>query len=354
MEKTEDPSGRKLSQAEEKGDLPQSAELSAALQVLLAGGLFAALLPATLNQLGEGLKFGLGPSLAGSAENLGSPAEIGLRIRLAGELALRAGLPLLLGFVGFGLFTTFIQRRPSWNLEKLAPKSERFSVANNLGRIVSLEGLARLGLTLAKGVGIGGVIWLTYEELLPQIGRLGGGGLSSGFSSIGDLGAALWWRGGAALLVFALGDVLLVRWTRWRRLRMSKQEIRDEHRQEEGDPQIRGQRRARQREIAQRRLMLTRVAEADVVVTNPTHVAVALRYDPTRMAAPILLAKGVDTLAAEIRTRARLAGVPLVGNPPLARAINQSVKVGGHLPEELYAAVAELLAFVYSLQRGQA
>ena len=352
LEKTEDPTPRKISQAEDKGDLPQSAELSAALQLLLAGVLLTSLLPAALAQLGQTLKEGLGTSLVEVAGQLSDPNVMTRRIHGAGENALAAGAPLLLGFAAFALVATLIQRRPSWNMEKLTPKLQRFSVKENLGRIVSLEGISRLALTLAKGVVVGGAVYYTYRDVLPLLSRLGGGGLNEGLSSLGELGGALWWRGAGALLVVAVGDVLLVRWTRWRRLRMSKQEIRDEAKQEEGDPQVRGQRRARQREIRSQRRMLTRVAEADVVVTNPTHVAVALKYDPETMAAPIVLAKGMDALAAKIREAARQAGVPMIGNPPLARAIHKQVPLGGALPQDLYAAVAELLAFVYSLRGG--
>lgn len=353
LEKTEDPTPRKLSKAEEKGDLPQSAELSAALQLLLAGLLLTSLLPAALAELGQSLRLGLGTSLLGAAGKLSDPNVMTRRMHDAGGEALAAGAPLLLGFAAFALVTTLIQRKPTWNTEKLTPKLERFSLKQNLGRIVSMEGLGRFGLTLAKGLVVGGAIYYTYREVLPLLSRLGGGGLNAGLSSLGELGGALWWRGAGALLVVAIGDVLLVRWTRWRRLRMSKQEIRDEHKQEEGDPHVRGQRRARQRELGRQRRMLTRVAEADVVITNPTHVAVALRYDPETMAAPVVLAKGVDALAAKIREAARQAGVPMIGNPPLARAINKQVPLGGALPEEFFAAVAELLAFVYSLKGGK-
>lgn len=349
-EKTEDPTARKLSKAEEKGDLPQSAELSAALQLLMAGALLTSLLPATLAQLGRGLRLGLGDSLAQAAGNLSEPAILTQRLHVGAENALAAAAPLLLGLAAFALVTTLIQRTPTWNLEKLMPKPDRFSIKQNLGKIVSLEGLSRLGLTLAKGALVGGAIYLTYRDVLPVLSRLSGGGISAGLSSLGELGGTLWWRGAGALLVVALGDILLTRYSRTRRLRMSKQEIRDEAKQEEGDPHVRGQRRARQRAIRQQARMLTRVAEADVVVTNPTHVAVAIRYDPETMAAPIVLAKGVDALAAKIREAARQAGVPMIGNPPLARAINKQVPLGGALPEELYAAVAELLAFVYSLR----
>lgn len=153
-----------------------------------------------------------------------------------------------------------------------------------------------------------------------------------------------------ALLVLGVLDYLYQRWEYAKSLRMTKKELKDEYKQLEGDPQIKSRIKQRQRQLAMRRMMQD-VPKADVVITNPTHYAVALRYDAATMAAPQVVAKGEGYLAARIREIAEENKVPLVENPPLARAIYKAVDVGGFIPAELYQAVAEVLAFVYRLQR---
>jgi flagellar biosynthetic protein FlhB len=154
----------------------------------------------------------------------------------------------------------------------------------------------------------------------------------------------------AGLLVLAVADYAYQRWDYERSLRMTRQEIKDEYREAEGDPQLRARIRRTQRQMATRRMM-QRVPLADVVLTNPTHVAVAISYDATRMAAPVIVAKGEELLAQRIKAVAAEHGVPLVENRPLARALNAACELDEPVPPDLYQAVAEVLAFIYSLKR---
>ena len=146
-------------------------------------------------------------------------------------------------------------------------------------------------------------------------------------------------------------DYAFQRWDHEKNLRMTRHEVREELKQQEGDPQIRARVRSLQRELAQKRMM-DDVGQADVVVTNPTHVAVALRYAPEESAAPVVVAKGQRLIAEKIKELARLAGVPLVENKPLARALFKAVRIGDEIPEDLFKAVAEVLAFVFQLRRN--
>lgn len=164
---------------------------------------------------------------------------------------------------------------------------------------------------------------------------------------------ALWkllWRGALALLVLGAADFLWQRWTWLRGLRMSRQELRDEHKQQEGSPEVRARIRRIQREMAKSR-MLSQVKTATVVVTNPTHFAVALSYDRSKMAAPVVVAKGADALAARIREIAREAGVPIIENPPLARALHAHAEPGDPIPATLFTAVAEVLAYLVRIRQ---
>ncbi len=156
-----------------------------------------------------------------------------------------------------------------------------------------------------------------------------------------------------ALFALAVFDYAYQRWDYGRSLRMSKQEVKDELKQQEGDPQVRGQIRSRMRQMALRRMM-QKVPQADVVITNPTHLAVALQYDARTMGAPEVVAMGADYVAQRIRELAQANGVPIVENPPLARALWAAAEVGQAVPVDLYQAVAEVLAFVYRLKRRRA
>jgi flagellar biosynthetic protein FlhB len=164
----------------------------------------------------------------------------------------------------------------------------------------------------------------------------------------GDLIYRLALRIALFLLVLAVIDYGYQRWAFEKQIRMTKEEVRQEHRQYEGNPQIKARIRARQRQLARRRMM-EEVPHADVVLTNPTHVAVALRYDPTTMSAPKVVAKGAELLAEKIKEIARQHDVPVLENPPLARSLYKNVEIGREIPTEFFAAVAEVLAFVYQI-----
>jgi flagellar biosynthetic protein FlhB len=218
-------------------------------------------------------------------------------------------------------------------------------------RLLSLQSIVGLGRSLAKLALVGWVTWRGLLQALDRLPQIDGSTDPRAMAtfigqSILDIGLPA----AEVLLVLAVTDYAYQRWTFARMARMSKQEVKEEHKQQEGDPLIRAQIRARQRKMALQRRQLKDVPKASVVVTNPTHLAVALQYDRT-MTSPKVLAKGADLIAQRIKQVAREAGVPIVENKPLARGLFQAVEVGDDIPVELYQAVAEVLAYVFSLRK---
>ena len=334
-DRTEAPTQRRLDRARDEGQSPIPQE-AVGFATLLAGTLagFLALPPlgtewlrlmrALLEMPGEGAV--LAPALLRQSALVLLPV-LGL-VALAGMLASLAQTGIVV------------------RAEAVAPQLSRLNPAAALKRLLGPDGLAELARTLLKLALVGAALWHAVdlpvlEAALQQpaatlLGEAGRGGLRL-------LVAALFAFGGIALL-----DLLWVRWRHLRRMRMSREELRQEHKDSEGDPYIKARLR-RLREQRARRRMLAAVPKATVVVTNPTHYAVALSYAPGQASAPKLVAKGVDAMAARIRATATEHGVPIVENPPLARAIWR-LDVDSEIPAEHWQAVAEIIAYVWRLQ----
>jgi flagellar biosynthesis protein FlhB len=266
--------------------------------------------------------------------------------------ALLACLPLL------GLLFAAAMLAPlligGWNIsaEALAPKWDRLSPLAGLKRMFSIQGVLELCKSLAR-FGVVAVVavlvlWIQADELL----ALGREPLHFAIGhALGIVGWALTALAGSLVLIAAV-DVPLSLWQHHRSLRMTKQEVRDENKETEGNPEVKGYIRSRQQEVARRRMMQD-VPKADVVVTNPTHYAVALRYDEHRMRAPVVVAKGQDLVAARIREIAGEHGVPILEAPPLARALHAGCNLGDEIPARLYVTVAQVLAYVYQLRAAR-
>ncbi len=214
-----------------------------------------------------------------------------------------------------------------------------------------MQSLVGLGRSLAK-VGLVGVLtWRALQDTAAQLPTVDGSTdphVMAGFIAQAILNVGL--PAAEVLMVLAVMDYAYQRWMFSKNARMSKQEIKEEHKQQDGDPMLKGQIRAKQRKMAMARRQMDDVPQATVIVTNPTHIAVALKYD-RGMASPKVLAMGADLLAQRIKKIAAEAGVPMVENVPLARGLYKSVEVGDEIPLELYQAVAEVLAYVYSLKK---
>ncbi len=347
--RTEEPTPRRLEKAHEEGQVSRSVELTAAV-VLLAGLSWSMSGAAGLLQaLAAGMAGGLGRA---TAQDLTPDALLALLHSVAFEAATAIG-PLFLVVALAALVVNIAQIGLGLYPKRLAPDLSRISLAKGVERMFSPRALMELLKNLVKVVLIG---WLTWQFILsgvPGFANLGLAGPRVILETAGDAFASLFLSVVSVLGMIAGADWFWQRRQHQQTLRMTKQEIRDEQRQSEGDPKIRQRFRKAQRQMSSNR-MLSDVSTAHVVITNPTHVAVALRYDPESMGAPRVVAKGAEEAAARIREEARRHGIPMLERRALARALFRSVPVGGEVPATLYRAIAEILAWVYGLKAQRA
>lgn len=346
LEKTESPSQRRLDQAREEGQVARSRELST-FTVLMAGGAGLWLMGASLGQslirlLRDGLT--LDKQLAFQSELL-LP-----RLQDLAFTALLALLPLLGLLLLVALFSPLLLNGWLFTLKPLQPNFAKLNPVTGIARMFSAHSLMELLKAVAKSLVVGGigalVIWHNREEVLHLVGE-------PIQDAIPHLGWLVWMSFAAimgGMLLIVLADVPFQLWEHSKKLRMTKEEVRQESKETEGDPQIKARVRRMQREMARRRMM-AEIPTADVVVTNPTHYSVALKYSDDKMRAPVVVAKGSDLLAAKIKEIARDHNVPILEAPPLARALHKHCELGEVIPEKLYNAVAEVLAYVYQLRR---
>lgn len=349
QERTEQATEKRLREAREKGDVPRSRDLSAALITLAGVGTLLALRPwmgtHLRNLMHIGLAYGREQALGGAA--------IGAATAAAGIEALKLLAPLF----GVAMLATLLSPALAggfaFSTEALKPKPERLNPIEGIKRLVSLRGLVELGKSLLKVGLIGGVLAMVLWGARGKLLGTGRGNVEDGIGTALDVigHAALLFAG--ALAIVGLADMLWQRFDYARRMRMTRQEQRDEHKETEGNPEIRSRVRGMQQQMAQRRMM-DAVPKADVVVMNPSHFAVALRYDGDNMRAPRVVAKGLDLVAQRIRGIATQHDVPLVTAPPLARALYHTTRIGQEIPATLYAAVAQILAYVYRVQQAAA
>lgn len=344
-QKTEDPTQKRLDEAVKRGDVAKSLEVSTFLALgALTLGLLLAAGPSSRTLVLD-LRGYLGnPHLVpeGPSAMLAIGRSAGFTV--LATLALPVGLLLAAALAG-GL----IQHRPVWSFEALAPKFDRVSPMAGFKRVLGPQALANFGKGLLKIVIVGVIVtvalWGERDRAEAFIG-LGAADLVRAVMSIAVKLLALVL---AAHAVLAIGDYVVARFSWTKRQRMTKQEVKDEAKEQDGNPEI----KAKLRQLRAQRLrkrMMAAVPTATVVVTNPTHYAVALRYDKGQ-AAPVCVAKGLDELALRIRAVAAEHGVPVVENPPLARALHASVEIDDEIPVEHYKAVAEVIGFVLRLKR---
>ncbi len=344
-QKTEEPTGKRLSDAREKGQLPISREL--ATWALLLAGLIV------IMWIGPEMS---GRILIGMKIFIEKPEQISLdgddlQSILAGATAHVA----LASILAFGLLSlaviagTMVQTGFYANTTRLMPDLMKLSPINGFKQIFSMASMVELLKGFVKMVIIGGAVLIAALPLLDEIvGHTGQNLVDIMDFAHGEI-IHLVIIIIMIVTVIAVGDLLYQRWKYFKELRMTKQEVKDESKQMEGDPVIKGRLRQLRMEKARKRMM-AQVPKADVVVTNPTHYAVALQYDGLKMAAPVLLAKGTDRIAAKIREVAEENGVPLVSNPPLARALYDTVELDQPITAEHYRAVAEVISYVYKLK----
>jgi len=349
QEKSEQPSSKRLEDARKKGQVPRSRELNT-FALLLVGSFGLVLMGRPFR---EGFFRLLHSGLSLSRADL---YDDGAMLRHLAA-AVHDTLLMLAPFFGLALVTALAASIAlggfNVSTEALQPKFERLDPLKGLKRLVSWKGLLELVKSLVKFLLVAGVavwlLWLRSDDLV-NLGRMEAVSALMALARI--LGGSLVILS-ATLVVIAAADVPFQLWDHRRQLRMTKQEVKEERKQSDGNPEVKARIRGLQREMALRRMM-AEVPKADVIVTNPTHYAVALRYDPERMRAPRLVAKGSDLVARNIRRLGAEHGVPLVEAPGLARAIYHHTEIGGFIPTGLYMAVARLLAYVFQLEAWRA
>ena len=343
QEKTESASQRKREEAAREGRVPRSAELSAAT-LLLAG-------TATLALTAGGTIAHHSVDLVHMTQGwlLATPLtdrDAVSMIQQVGRTTLIALAPFFLGVIAVTLLVNAVQARGVISLEPLTLNLSHVNPIAGLGRIVSLDAVVNLLKALLKLIIISFVAWKVFSGAWTGVLSTSGASVPVILGVTRGLMIKFTLLVGMVFLALALFDYGYQVWQFERKLRMSKHEVTQEHRETEGDPAVKGRIRQLQRMMARKR-MLTKVATADVVVTNPTHIAVALKYDPLISAAPVVIAMGERLLAQRIKDIARRAGVPVIENKPLARALLATGKVGSPIPPSLYIAVAEIIAFVF-------
>ncbi len=349
QEKTEQPTEKRLRETREKGDVPRSRDLSGALVVLagvaaLMNGAHGAFLHAR-RIFALGLDYPREALFSDELPGRVLHASLHEALALFGPVAAATlvavfAAPLLLGGIGF-------------SAEALQPKFERLDPIKGLGKIFAMRGLVELAKALLKLLFIGAVLLLLLRHWQGQLQATGRGSVMAGITqSISLLGNAALWFGSILALIGGI-DAAYQKFDHGKRLRMTKQEIRDEMKDSEGNPELKGRIRQVQ-QMQSRRRMMEELPRADVVVVNPSHFAVALVYDDGRMGAPRVVAKGIDLLAQQIRTVAASHRIPLVEAPPLARALYATTELGREIPAALFVAVAQVLAYVYQLKQATA
>jgi flagellar biosynthetic protein FlhB len=276
-------------------------------------------------------------------------AGIGAALKgMLGEVLL-AVLPIIMLLVIAAILAGVVQSGLVFSAERIKPELSKISIAKGAKRLFSLKSVAEFVKSILKLIVVGGVVTMLFVPIFDDLTRITTMPIIATMTLLQSLAVRLFIGVLAVLTVIAIIDFLYQRFEHMKSMRMSRQEIRDELKQTEGDPQVRARLRQIRTERARRRMMAA-VPEADVVITNPTHFAVALKYDPQEMSAPRLVAKGVDAVAERIRETAREHDVPLVENPPLARALFASVDLEQEIPAEHYKAVAEIISYVFQLK----
>lgn len=344
-EGTEDATPKRRREAREEGNIARSQDAASAL--LLFGSIL--LLSATIRPLLSSMAAMLSRVLG--SDNLGSIRADEVTASVAPTLseAAIAAMPVVLGAAAIGVLAHLWQVGFMVTGKPLAPKFERLDPTKGLGRILGVQGMIKTAMDVLKVAVVGWIAWNLAVAVLPEIISLPALGAVAGFEKIGSLGMNLGMQVGAALLVLGLADYG-VQWFRHEReLRMTKQQVKDEWKESEGDPKLKQRRMQIARQIAMQRLQ-TAVPKADVIVTNPEHISVAIQYDADTMQAPRIVAMGADNLAFRIRQIAMRHSIPIVERKPLARALYAGAKVGQEIPPDHYKAVAEVLAYVYRLK----
>ncbi|MDB4917738.1 MAG: type secretion exporter [Gemmatimonadetes bacterium] len=340
-EKTEEASDHKKQTTHEEGRIPKSQELTVA--IMLIGS--ALVLKTAAGPLAMIVTQTSGDLLANAGTLSLTEGSATALIRQIGWRMV-AALGAFLGAMALvSLSITVAQARGVMSLTPITPSFKKLNPLANARRILGVQSVVELGKSLGKVGLVSGVVYVALKEAMPDALRLAENAPTAFLPMVEHYVIQLLMSAGCAYLALAGGDYLYQWWSFQKQLRMTKEEVKQENKQQNGDPQIRGRRRQIARSYA-RRQMLKDVPRADVIIVNPTHIAIAIKYDPTLAPAPIVLALGQRLVAERIKAIAMEHGVPIIQNKPVARALIKTARVGTLIPVEMYMAVAEILAYV--------
>lgn len=345
QERTEEPTPKKLKESREKGQVPRSKELNSMMLLMASGAGFLFLGGGILSGIRDILHRGLSIKNAQEIDANGIVAAFG-------ETALESLFvvtPLLVILVVVVLMTPIGIGGWSFSMKSISFKWDKVDPIKGMGRIFALKGLMELAKVLAKFLLVTGVSAIILWSLMDELLGLGSEPLEDAILHVARLCGWSFLACSSVLILVAMIDVPFQLWQHTKQLKMTLQEIKDENKETEGRPEVKGRIRALQYEVSQRRMMEA-VPTADVIITNPTHYAVALSYDQFGMKAPVVVAKGADLIAANIRNLAAQNDVAIVSAPPLARALYASTEIDQEIPAGLFVAVATILSYVYQLK----
>ncbi len=348
QEKTEQATPKRREEARKKGQVPRSVELSTATVCISAAAAIYLLGSMASGQFAEFMK----DSLSISPAEAMSTDAMWTRLMEAGARAVLIILPILAATFFAALAAPLAIGGWNFSGQALAPKFSRLNPISGFGRIFSARGLVELVKGIAKVCVVGIIAIVLLKALTPQLMGLSSEPVSQAIGHSGSLAAYSLLILAMGLAIIAAVDVPFQLFQYSKDLKMTREEVREEYKESEGSPETRGRIREAQRALARGRMM-AEVPKADVVVTNPTHYAVALRYDEKKMRAPVVVAKGVELVALKIREIAAEHGVPVIEAPPLARALHKSVDLNREVPAALYITVAQVLTYVYQLRHAR-
>ncbi len=344
-QKTEDPTHKRLEDARKKGQVIFSREVSSFLALFVLAMAVTSMLPSMMQHTASSM-----------SRFLESPEKLALdsgNIMIIYENVMKdffGIMSLLFIFlIAAAFFSPMVQRGWLVSFESLKPQISRISPLKGMGRLFSVRSLVEFAKGMFKLVLVGIISYSAVSNELPEIGQLYTHSVISVFAFLGILAARVMIGVCVFMFFVALMDYLYQRFEYMKQMRMSKQEIKEEFKSTEGNPEVKSKLKEIRRERANKRMM-SAVPDADVVITNPTHYSIALKYDPNNAAAPKVIAKGQDHIALKIREIAKEHSIPLVENPPLARALYSSVEVDEEIPTTHYHAVAEIIRYVYKLK----
>jgi flagellar biosynthetic protein FlhB len=348
-DKTEKATPKRREEARKKGQIAKSQDLNGAF-VLIAGLIALSVWgPHVVEKLGETMRETIGM--------MSNPR--GVTASMLGHLAMENGKmigltvgPIALSCMAGGLLANVVQVRPRLNTAGIKPNPKKLNPLSGFKQIFGPNVIFESAKNMSKVMIVGAIVAFSVLPQIPQLAALVGMAPGDFLSKVAHMILGIAKRAAVAYLLIAILDFVYQRWRNEKSMKMDKQEVKDEAKNAQSPAEVRGAMKRRQFQAARQRMMAA-VPEADVVVTNPTHYAVALKYDGEKLA-PEVVAKGKDLIAAQIRRIAEDNDVPVVPDPPLARSLHATVEIGQQIPEELYQAVAQLLAFVYRLANRKA